>query len=167
MVNIMVSSLDLSKMSPPPGSRTKKVRLGRGESSGVGKTAGRGGKGQKGRSGAKIRRGFEGGQMPLYRRLPKLGFFSRKKTLGVNSFEVVSLTVLEKFENGAVVDVESLRANGITSKTARVKVLGTGALTKKLTVKVHAISASAKSKIEAAGGRVEVLLAPKAEEAKA
>ncbi len=160
-------NLDLSKMAPPPGARQKKVRLGRGESSGVGKTAGRGGKGQKGRAGATIRRGFEGGQMPLYRRLPKLGFFSRKKVLGVNSFEVISLSVLEKFENGATVDVEALRAKGITSNIARIKVLGSGALTKKLTVKVHAISASAKSKIEAAGGRVELLLAPKAEEAKA
>lgn len=157
-------NLDLSTMAPPPGARTKKVRLGRGEASGVGKTAGRGGKGQKGRKGATIRRGFEGGQMPLYRRVPKLGFFSRKKTRGVNMYQPLSLDALNAFDDGATVDVAALAEKGLVRANRKVKVLNTGTLSKKVTVKVHAVSASARSKIEAAGGKVDLITpAPKAE----
>ena len=156
-----MTSLELHQSSPPRGARTKKVRLGRGESSGVGKTAGRGGKGQKGRNGATISRGFEGGQIPLYKRVPKLGFFSRKKSLGVNVFQPISLATLDRFEANATVDVEVLRAHGLVSKTAKVKVLASGSITKKITLKVDAISAAAKTAIEAAGGSVEVT-SPKA-----
>jgi len=151
------TELDLSTMAPPPGSRKKRIRLGRGEASGCGKTSGRGGKGQKGRKGVSIRRGFEGGQMPLYRRVPKLGFFSRKKTRGVNVYQPVSLDALNGFDNGAVIDVASLVGKGFVKADLKVKVLNNGTLSKKVTVKVHAVSASAKAKIEAAGGTVEIV----------
>ena len=152
-----MSDLDLSKMAPPRGSRQKKVRLGRGEASGVGKTAGRGGKGQKGRVGATIRRGFEGGQMPLYRRVPKFGFFSRKKCRGVNVYDLVHLDSLEKLDTNAVVTADVLYELGLAAKGNKIKVLSCGKLTKKITLKVHAISSSAKSQIEAAGGTVEII----------
>jgi len=158
--------MDLSKLTPRPGSRQKKVRVGRGESSGLGKTCGRGGKGQTARAGGGVRAGFEGGQMPLYRRIPKLGFVSRQRVLGSNRFQVVNLSVLDKFENGAVVDAESLCKLGYAKslgKQAGIKVLGSGNLTKKLTVKVEAVSDSAKAKIESLGGKVEII-APKAAE---
>ena len=151
------TSLDLSKMSPPKGSRQKKVRLGRGESSGVGKTSGRGGKGQKGRAGASIRPGFEGGQMPLYRRVPKLGFFSRKKVIGTNVYDVVSLEALNSFKDGSVVSIEELRSVGLVNKTSKAKILATGEVSRKLSIKVHAVSKAARQKIEAAGGTVEIL----------
>ncbi len=149
--------LDLSRMAPPKGSRRKKVRLGRGEASGAGKTCGRGGKGQKGRAGASIRPGFEGGQMPLYRRIPKLGFFSRKKTLGINVYEEVSVGALEEFEAGSTVDPRALNLQGLVSKNRKVKILGGGKLTKKLVLKVHAVTASARAVIEGLGGSIEVL----------
>ncbi len=147
--------MDLSNLSPAEGSKhSNNFRRGRGHGSGNGKTAGKGHKGQKARSGAP-RPGFEGGQMPLYRRIPKRGFTNR------NSKEIVSinLSVLEKqFENGATVDVEALLAAGIIKEVRDgVKILGNGELTKKLDVKVNAFSATAKEKIEALGGTAEVI----------
>ena len=146
--------MDLSNLTPAEGSvHNDNFRRGRGHGSGNGKTAGKGHKGQKVRSGAP-RPGFEGGQMPLYRRIPKRGFTNR------NTLDIVAINVsaLEKFENGAVVDVAALKESGIV-KNGRdgVKILGNGELTKKLTVKANAFSASAKEKIEAAGGSVEVI----------
>ena len=146
--------MDLSNLTPAEGSvHNDNFRRGRGHGSGNGKTAGKGHKGQKARSGAP-RPGFEGGQMPLYRRIPKRGFTNR------NTLDIVAINVsaLEKFEDGAVVDVAALKESGIV-KNGRdgVKILGNGELTKKLTVKANAFSASAKEKIEAAGGSVEVI----------
>ncbi len=146
--------MELSNLRPAEGSTTSdNFRRGRGHGSGNGKTAGKGHKGQKARSGAP-RIGFEGGQMPLYRRLPKRGFKCR------NSKEIVAinLSTLERFDNGATVDVEALIAAGIIKDACDgVKVLGNGELTKKLDVKVNAYSASAKEKIEALGGTAEVI----------
>lgn len=146
--------MDLSNLKPNEGSKKTSYRKGRGFGSGNGKQAGYGHKGQKARSGAP-RPGFEGGQMPLYRRLPKRGFTD------INSKEIVTvnLSVLEsKFNDGDVVTVETLLENGAISKTADgVKVLGNGELTKKLTVKVNAFSKSAEEKIKAAGGEAVVI----------
>ena len=146
--------MELSNLSPAEGSRqSDNFRRGRGHGSGNGKTAGKGHKGQKARSGAP-RPGFEGGQMPLYRRLPKRGFTNR------NTKEIVSINVsaLERFENEAVVDVNALIEAGIVKNPRDgVKILGNGELTKKLTVKVDAYSESAKEKIEALGGTAEVI----------
>ena len=147
--------MKLSNLHPAAGSKhSDSFRVGRGHGSGNGKTAGRGQKGQKSRSGGKIRVGFEGGQMPLYRRLPKRGFKNR------NTQEIVSINVgaLERFENEAVVDVNALIEAGIVKNPRDgVKILGNGELTKKLTVKVNAFSESAKEKIEALGGTAEVI----------
>ncbi len=146
--------MDLSNLQPAAGSKqSDNFRRGRGHGSGNGKTAGKGHKGQKARSGAP-RPGFEGGQMPLYRRLPKRGFTNR------NSLTIVgiNLSALEGFENGAVVTVDSLIESGIVRNPKDgVKILGNGELTKKLTVKANAFSASAKEKIEALGGTCEVI----------
>ena len=146
--------MDLSNLQPAEGSKhSDNFRRGRGHGSGNGKTAGKGHKGQKARSGAP-RPGFEGGQMPIYRRLPKRGFKNR------NAKEIISINVsmLEKFENGETVDVKTLLEKGIISKAGDgVKILGNGELTKKLNVKVAAYSASAKEKIEAVGGTAEVI----------
>ncbi|HIV25557.1 MAG TPA: 50S ribosomal protein L15 [Candidatus Scatomonas pullistercoris] len=146
--------MDLSNLHPAEGSRhSDNFRRGRGHGSGNGKTAGKGHKGQKARSGAP-RPGFEGGQMPLYRRLPKRGFTCR------NSKEIVAINVsaLERFEDGAEVTVASLQECGLISNPRDgVKILGTGEISKKLTVKVNAFSESAKAKIEAAGGTAEVI----------
>lgn len=146
--------MDLSNLRPAEGSKhSNAFRKGRGHGSGNGKTAGKGHKGQKARSGAP-RPGFEGGQMPLYRRLPKRGFTN------INSKEIVAINVsaLERFENDSVVTVETLLESGaISAVKDGVKILGNGELTKKLTVKVNGCSASAKAKIEAAGGTVEVI----------
>ncbi|MBR4719461.1 MAG: 50S ribosomal protein L15 [Lachnospiraceae bacterium] len=146
--------MELSNLKPAEGSKhSDNFRRGRGHGSGNGKTAGKGHKGQKARSGAP-RIGFEGGQMPLYRRIPKRGFKNR------NTKEIVAINVsaLEKFEDGATVTVESLLEKGIVSNPKDgVKILGNGELTKKLTVKVNAFSASAKEKIEALGGNAEVI----------
>lgn len=148
-------SLELSNLRPAEGSKhSDNFRRGRGHGSGNGKTAGKGHKGQKARSGAP-RVGFEGGQMPLYRRIPKRGFTcpSSKEIVGIN------LGVLnDRFEDGAVVDVEALIESGIVKNPKDgVKILGNGEITKKLTVKANAFSASAKEKIEAAGGTAEVM----------
>jgi len=154
------AKLTLSTLGPRPGARKVRRRVGRGESSGAGKTSGKGGKGQTARTGGTVKAGFEGGQMPLYRRLPKIGFVSHKRVVGKNVFVLVKLSELEKFENGAVVDRAALVAGGLTMperKRGGIKVLSAGKLTKKLTVKVEAISASAKAAIESAGGTVELV----------
>ena len=146
--------MELSNLRPAEGSKhSDNFRRGRGHGSGNGKTAGKGHKGQKARSGAP-RPGVEGGQMPLYRRIPKRGFKNR------NSKEIVAinLSVLENFDNDAVVDVNALIEAGIVKNPRDgVKILGNGELTKKLTVKADAFSASAKEKIEALGGTAEVM----------
>lgn len=146
--------MELSNLRPAEGSKhSANFRRGRGHASGNGKTAGKGHKGQKARSGAP-RVGFEGGQMPLYRRLPKRGFTNRnsKTIVGVN------VSVLERFDNDSVVTVETLLENGIIKNVYDgVKIFGNGELTKKLTVKVHAFSEGAKTKIEALGGTCEVI----------
>lgn len=146
--------MDLSNLRPAEGSKhSDSFRRGRGHGSGNGKTAGKGHKGQKARSGAP-RPGFEGGQMPLYRRIPKRGFKNR------NTKEIVAInvSVLERFEDGATVDVQALMEAGVIKNPRDgVKVLGNGELTKKLNVKVNAYSASAKEKIEALGGTAEVI----------
>jgi large subunit ribosomal protein L15 len=150
--------MDLSRLSPSKGSRKASKRLGRGEGSGLGKTSGKGHKGQKARAGGKVREGFEGGQMPLYRRVPKFGFRSRKEILGLNQYNIVGLDVLERFETGSVVDSAALRLIGYGDKArlkAGIKILANGSLTKKLTVRVEAVTASARAAIEAAGGTVE------------
>lgn len=144
--------MDLSTLKPAEGSKhSANFRVGRGHGSGNGKTAGRGQKGQKSRSGGKVRVGFEGGQMPLYRRLPKRGFKNR------NTKEIVGINVeaLNRFEDGAEVTIAALVESGLVSNPKDgVKILGNGELTKKLTVKVTAVSEGAKAKIEAAGGTV-------------
>ena len=146
--------MDLSNLTPAAGSKhSDNVRRGRGHGSGNGKTAGKGHKGQKARSGAP-RPGFEGGQMPLYRRLPKRGFTNRnsKEIVGIN------LSALEVFDNDAVVSVDTLIEKGIVKNPRDgVKILGNGEFTKKLTVQANAFSASAKEKIEALGGKAEVI----------
>ena len=143
-------------MNSPPaaGSNTKAYRKGRGAGSGNGKTAGRGHKGQWARSGGGVRVGFEGGQMPLARRIPKRGFHN----IFAKPLEAVNVSSLDKFEDGAVVNAQALLEKGILSKCQYgVKILGNGSITKKLTVQASAFSASAKEKIEAAGGTVEVV----------
>ena len=146
--------MDLSNLRPADGAKhSDNFRRGRGHGSGNGKTAGKGHKGQKARSGAP-RPGFEGGQMPLYRRIPKRGFTCRnsKNIVGIN------LSYLERFDDGATVTVASLVESGIVKNPRDgVKILGNGELTKKLTVQVNAYSASAKEKIEALGGKAEVI----------
>ena len=147
--------MDLSNLRPAEGStQSKNFRKGRGHGSGNGKTAGRGQKGQKSRSGGRVRPGFEGGQMPLYRRIPKRGFKCR------NSKEIVGINIsaLERFDNDATVSVETLIETGIVKNPRDgVKILGNGELTKKLNVQANAFSASAKEKIEALGGKAEVI----------
>ena len=147
--------MDLSNLRPADGSKqSDNFRRGRGHGSGNGKTAGKGHKGQKARSGGGKRPGFEGGQMPLYRRIPKRGFTNR------NTVEIVGINVsaLERFDNDAVVTVETLVEAGIVKNPRDgVKLLGNGELTKKLTVKVDAFSEGAKAKIEALGGTCEVI----------
>ena len=146
--------MNLHELSPAAGSTTKTFRKGRGHGSGNGKTAGRGHKGQWARSGGGVRVGFEGGQMPLARRLPKRGFHN----IFAKPLEAVNVAILNKFEDGAVVDAAALLEKGILSKCEYgVKFLGNGNVEKKVTVKASAFSASAKEKIEAAGGKVEVI----------
>ena len=146
--------MNLHELSPAAGSNTKAYRKGRGAGSGNGKTAGRGHKGQWARSGGGVRPGFEGGQMPLARRLPKRGFHN----IFAKPLEAVNVSALEKFEDGAVVNAQALLEKGVLSKCEYgVKILGNGSITKKLTVQASAFSASAKEKIEAAGGKAEVI----------
>ncbi len=144
--------MKLHELSPAQGSAKEAYRKGRGVGSGNGKTAGKGHKGQNARSGGGVRIGFEGGQLPLYRKLPKRGF---KNRFAVN-YAVVNVDALNKFDNGAVVDIEALKAAKLVRKELDgVKILGNGELTKKLTVKATVFSATAKEKIEAAGGKTE------------
>lgn len=150
--------ITLSNLSPQDGSTKQKKRLGRGPGSGHGKTAGRGHKGFKARSGSGIKPGFEGGQMPLYRRLPKRGFTN---TFG-KTYEIVSLRQLDKFEAGSEVSVNKLVECGMVSKGSQVKILANGEITKALTVSVHKVSSQAKALIEAAGGKVIAVVAEQA-----
>lgn len=147
--------MDLSNLTPAAGSvHSDNFRRGRGHGSGNGKTAGKGHKGQKARSGGSIRPGFEGGQMPLYRRIPKRGF----NNINTKEIETINVSALESFNDGDEVTVKSLIEKGIIKNPKDgVKVLGNGELTKKLNVKVNAFSASAKAKIEALGGSTEVI----------
>ncbi|HEX4263025.1 MAG TPA: 50S ribosomal protein L15 [Verrucomicrobiae bacterium] len=155
----------LHDLKPRPGAKHRRKRLGQGESSGHGKTAGRGGKGQTARSGSSIRIGFEGGQMPLIRRIPKRGFNNARHT---TIYIPVNLDSLNVFEDGAKVDFAALKSIGLANgKGHGVKILGGGEVTKKLSVSAHAFSASAKAKIEAKGGSCEVVGGKKAETAKA
>lgn len=145
----------LHDLKPRPGAKHRRKRLGQGESSGRGKTAGRGGKGQTARSGSSIRIGFEGGQMPLIRRIPKRGFNNSEFA---TQYLAVNVSDLNQFADGARVDELALRSVGLANGRADgIKVLGTGDLTKKLTLVVSAISASAKAKVEAKGGTVEII----------
>ena len=147
--------MKLHELSPNPGSRQRRKRVGRGDSSGLGKTAGRGEKGQKSRTGSKIRPFFEGGQIPLFRRLPKRGFNSPDHV----EYTLINLNILEEnFNAGDVVDVEALGAkNLLGKKVGLIKILAHGEITKALTVKADKFSAAAQAKIEAAGGKVEVV----------
>ena len=143
----------LHELSPAPGSAKKAFRVGRGAGSGNGKTAGKGHKGQNARSGGGVRPGFEGGQMPLQRRIPKRGF----NNIFAKQYAIVNVSDLNRFEDGAVVDGEALVNAGILNKVYDgVKVLGNGELNKKLTVNAVKFTASAKQKIEEAGGKAEV-----------
>ena len=146
--------MKLHELKPAAGSKKAPKRVGRGTGSGLGRNAGKGEKGQNARSGGGVRPGFEGGQMPLYRRLPKRGFTNR------NSLEIVgiNLKALESFEDGSVITIDSLIESGIVKNPKDgVKILGNGELTKKLTVKANAFSAKAQEKIEALGGTCEVI----------
>jgi len=146
--------MKLNELSPAKGSRTAPKRVGRGVASGTGKTAGRGTKGYNSRSGGGVRPGYEGGQMPLHRRLPKRGFTNIFK----KSIAVINIRDLARFDKGSVVDIESLVQTGlIKGKRDGVKLLGHGEIKYSLDVKVNQISKSAREKIEAAGGKVEVL----------
>ena len=148
--------MGLNNLKPADRSKFKKKRVGRGPGSGLGKTAGRGGKGQKARSGNMRFEGFEGGQSPLQRRLPKFGFNSPNRV----TYAVVNVGDLEKFDAGATVDEEALRKARLVRSTHEdgIKILGQGTLSKKLTVKAHKFSASAKEAIEKAGGQVVELV---------
>jgi large subunit ribosomal protein L15 len=146
--------MNLHELSPADGSTQVGKRKGRGAGTGNGKTAGRGHKGQKARSGGGVRVGFEGGQMPLARRIPKRGFHN----IFAKPLEAINVSALNKFEDGATVNVCDLLEKGILSKCEYgVKILGNGSIEKKLTVRATAFSASAKEKIEAAGGKAEVV----------
>ena len=146
--------MKLHELSPAPGSVRDVKRIGRGHGSGNGKTAGKGHKGQKARAGRGIRAGFEGGQMPLHRRIPKRGF----NNIFATPYTAINVAILNRFEDGAVVNTEALLNAGIIKKAPYgVKVLGNGKIEKSLTVQVAAFSESAKAKIEAAGGKAEVI----------
>ncbi|MBO5735379.1 MAG: 50S ribosomal protein L15 [Clostridia bacterium] len=146
--------MKLHELSPAVGSTKAPYRKGRGAGSGNGKTAGKGHKGQNARTGGGVRPGFEGGQLPLYRKLPKRGFKNHFAT----QYAIINLSDLDVFEAGAVIDLDTLVANGIIKKTFDgLKVLGNGEVTKAFTVKATKFSASAQEKIEAAGGKTEVV----------
>jgi large subunit ribosomal protein L15 len=154
----------LHDLKPRPGAKHRTKRLGQGESSGHGKTSGRGGKGQTARSGSSIRVGFEGGQMPLIRRLPKRGFNNARHG---TSYIPVNVEALNRFDDGTRVDEAALRTAGLANGPGDgVKILGDGELSKKLTVSVRAFSAPARAKIEAKGGTCEVISSQTADPAK-
>ena len=145
--------MDLSDLKPAPGAMKKRKRVGRGPGSGLGKTAGRGHKGSGARSGGSIPPGYEGGQMPLSRRLPKRGFHNPFR----QEYAVINLGSLERFEDGTVVDLDTFRQSGLVrGRNKKVKILAKGELTKALTVKAQAFSAQAREKITALGGTAEV-----------
>ena len=146
--------MNLNELVPAPGARTKPYRKGRGIGSGNGKTAGKGHKGQNARSGGGVRPGFEGGQMPLYRRLPKRGF---KNVLAVKYSEI-NVSTLDKFEDGAEITPELLQESGLIKKlNDGVSVMGNGEITKKVTVHAHRFTKTAKEKIEKAGGKAIII----------
>ncbi len=146
--------MKLNELSPAIGSRKPRKRLGRGVGSGTGKTAGKGTKGHKSRSGGGVRPGFEGGQMPIHRRLPKRGFVNIFK----KKIAVINLRDLERFESGALVDEEALVKSGLVKgRRDGIKLLGNGDIAHPLSIKVHHVSKTAREKIEAAGGNIEVL----------
>lgn len=147
--------MKLNELKPAYGSTKVRKRIGRGPGSGTGKTSGKGHKGQNARSGGGVRPGFEGGQLPLFRRLPKRGFSNYEfKT----RYATINVDDLEKFEEGTVVTPELLKSSGLVKKElSGIKVLGNGTLTKKLTVKAHSFSETAKTKIESIGGKIEVI----------
>ena len=147
--------MKLHELSPQQGSSKKAWRKGRGVGTGNGKTAGRGHKGQNARSGGGVRPGFEGGQIPMYRRIPKHGF---SNFLFKKDYAIINVEQLDKYEDGAVISLETLINDGVVRKELNgLKVLGGGKITKKLTVQATVFSASAKEKIEAAGGKAEVI----------
>ncbi len=153
--------LNLSALAPTPGSKHRRKRLGIGEGSGNGKTCGKGHKGHRARSGYKSTPGFEGGQMSLHRRLPKVGFTSRKKVMGENVYSILSISkindLLEEIQDG-VISLEVLKSRGLLKSGApRVKVLGNEALNKKVTLEVHAISKGARESVEKAGGVIQLV----------
>jgi len=143
----------LDKLAPAKGSKTRKWRVGRGSGSGNGKTCGKGGKGQSARSGGFHKAGFEGGQMPLSRRLPKRGFHNHFRV----EYAAINLRDLDRVTDVTVVDIDLLAKLGLVAQGSRVKVLAMGELSRPLTLKVHKVSASAAAKIEKAGGKVEIL----------
>ena len=146
--------MQLNELSPATGARKKAFRVGRGLGSGNGKTSGKGMKGQKSRAGGGVRTGFEGGQMPLYRRLPKRGF----KNIFANEYAEINVATLNRFEDGATVDAVALIEIGILKNVRDgIRILGNGELTKKLTVVANGFTKTAQSKIEAAGGKIEVI----------
>jgi large subunit ribosomal protein L15 len=146
--------MKLNTIKPAEGAKTERVRVGRGIGSGMGKTAGRGHKGQRARKGGRGKLGFEGGQMPIQRRLPKRGFTNIFK----KEFQVVNVRDLASFEAGSVVDAEALaRAGIVRSQRIPLKVLGDGEIKTAITLRAHAFSAQARSKIESAGGKVETI----------
>ena len=146
--------MKLHELSPAPGSKRESFRVGRGLGSGLGKTSGKGQKGQKSRSGGVKRPGFEGGQRPLYLRLPKRGFYNKF----AKEYVEINVSVLNRFEDGTVVDAAALIEAGVIAACPNgLKVLANGTLTKKITVKAAAFSESAKEKIEQAGGKAEVV----------
>lgn len=148
--------MNIHELSPAPNSTHRAKRVGRGVGSGLGKTSGRGQKGQNSRSGGGVRIGFEGGQMPLIRRLPRRGFNNNEFK---KQYSIVNVCDLEKLDDGAVVDIALLKDKGIVGKVEKygLKVLGNGELTKKLTVKAAVFTKTAQEKIEKAGGKIEVL----------
>jgi large subunit ribosomal protein L15 len=155
----------LHDLKPRPGAKHRRKRLGQGESSGHGKTSGRGGKGQTARSGSSIRIGFEGGQMPLIRRIPKRGFNNARFA---TRYLAVNVGELDRFDNGARVDETALRSAGLANgRASGLKILGEGELSKKLVVSASAFSASARAKIEAKGGTCEIISRKPAGPAKA
>lgn len=149
--------VNLSSLAPAAGSRKTRKRKGLGESSGLGKTAGRGNKGQRARTSGNVKAGFEGGQMPLYRRLPKVGFTSRRKLSGENLYSVVKTTQLEKMGLSDISLQAMKDARLISGRGVKVKILFAGDVSKKISVEAHAVSASAKAAIEKKGGEVKLL----------
>lgn len=151
-----MSNVNLSNLAPNEGARKRRKRRGIGEGSGLGKTCGKGHKGQNSRSGPKRVPGFEGGQMPLHRRIPKFGFTSRKKVLGINVYTPLSLARLANIDADEIT-LELLREKGILSKKGKLKILGGSEFSKKVVVEAHAVSASAREAIEKAGGEIKLI----------